>query len=98
MILKNAKVTYSGDVPPAWGIAGSHRTTCYWEITADDGRWWSVAYRRDEENHAVFTITNSRGSNLDPHGPTGQKLLDVVHSHQRLLSKPGIDPPDLWLE
>lgn len=69
--MKNAKVTYSHERPP------------YWEITADDGRWWSVAYRSDENNRAIYTITNRRGANLDPYGPTGQKLLDVVHNHER---------------
>lgn len=69
--MKNAKVTYSHKRPP------------YWEVTANDGRWWSVAYRSGENGRAIYTITNTRGSNLDPHGPTGRKLLDVVHNHER---------------
>lgn len=65
------KVTYSMQRPP------------YWEVThTEDGRWWSVAYR-NEDNRPRYVITNGRGQVLDPHGPTGQKLLDAVHDFER---------------
>lgn len=65
------RVTYSSHNPP------------YWEVTHEDRRWWSVAYREGENGRSVYLITNQRGSVLDPHGPTGQKILDAVHNHER---------------
>lgn len=62
------RVTYSHERPP------------YWEVMAGDGRWWSVGYNQDTER---FLITNGAGRVLDPHGPTGQKVLDAVNSHER---------------
>jgi hypothetical protein len=70
------KVTYTHERPQP-----------YWEITADDGRWWSISFKPGEPHRGVYVITNARGSNLDPHGPTGQKLLDVVHDYDRRVAK-----------
>lgn len=52
----------------------------YWEVAAADGRWWSVAYNQDTYH---YLITNGAGRVLDEHGPTGQKVLDAVHNHER---------------
>lgn len=65
------KVTYSHEFPP------------YWEVTAGDGRWWSVAYRSERNSRGIYTITNAHGRTLDPQGPTGRKLIDTVHNHMR---------------
>jgi hypothetical protein len=61
----------------------SHKRPPYWEVTHSDGRWWSVAYRADENNRALYLITAGNGRLLDPHGPTGQKVLDAVHDFER---------------
>lgn len=52
----------------------------YWEVVTGDGRWWSVAHNQDTHR---YLITNGAGRVLDEHGPTGQKVLDAVHSHER---------------
>ena len=70
----NFKVTYS------------HRNPAYWEITREDGRWWSVACRLDERGILHTTITNGKGVLLNPHGPTGQKLLNAVHEYERAIT------------
>lgn len=63
---------------PYFKVTYTHQKPPYWEITHNDGRWWSVAY-----NGSTYLITNARGQVLDPHGPTGQKLLDAVHDYER---------------
>jgi hypothetical protein len=61
-------------------VTHSHKSPPYWEVTAVDNRWWSVAYNQDTRQ---YLITNIVGRVLDQHGPTGQKVLDAVHDYER---------------
>lgn len=61
-------------------VTYSHRRPPYWEVAHRDGRWWSVAYN---ESTYRYLITNRAGRVIDERGPTGQKVLDVVHDFER---------------
>lgn len=61
-------------------VTNSHKHPPYWEVTADDGRWWSVAHN---QNTGRYLITNRSGRILEQHGSTGQKVLDTVLNHER---------------
>lgn len=68
---------------PYFKVTYTHRKPLYWKITHKDGRWWSVAYVKQEHGLPRYVITNQRGQVLDEHGPTGRKLVDAVHDYER---------------
>lgn len=67
-------------------VTYSHKRPPYWEVTATDNRWWSVAYvAPTTESNGIgrHVITNLAGRVLDADGPTGRCILSAVFDFER---------------
>lgn len=65
-------------------VTYSHKKPPYWEVTAADDRWWSVAYIPPTINGVGrHVITNQAGRTLNADGPTGQHVLSAVFDFER---------------
>jgi hypothetical protein len=70
----------AADVAVRMKVTYSHKNPPYWEVTAADGRWWSVAYN---QRTYTYLVTNRTGRILKEGGPTGRKVIDTVHNYER---------------